>query len=74
MEFVVRSVVLPKLVEADDYHDFIQIEDAMNKVFNDRVFVTEVGFDSTKRQYVGIVYLGELPSNIKYIFDSSAFQ
>lgn len=52
------EVKLPRLITADDYHEFGRIEYTLRKLNGD-LSCCEVGFDGT--DYVGVVYCGEMP-------------
>lgn len=53
---------LPRLVKARDYHDFSYMEDVIRSVSERKVHVKEVGFDYDHGDYVGIAYVGRMPS------------
>lgn len=60
-----HSVSLPQIVEAQDYHDFAAIEQALNLIFKEKIKVEEIGFNPETGQYEGIVFAGRSAEAIK---------
>jgi hypothetical protein len=58
-------VSLPQIVEAQDYHDFVTIEEALNQVFEESVKVEEIGFNAETGQYEGLAFCGRSAEIIK---------
>lgn len=56
-------VELPKIIYADDYHDFNYFFTSVIKPLIKNAKVEELGLDIESQQYVGIVYIGKIPSD-----------
>ena len=59
------AVCLPQIVEAEDYHDFATIEEALNQVFDERITVEEIGFNCKTSMYEGLAFCGRSAKRIK---------
>lgn len=56
------TLKLPRLVTANDYHEFADIQRLLRIVTDRKVHVYEVGFDVDYSEYVAVVYVGRKPS------------
>lgn len=56
-------IELPKIIWADDYHDFNYFSTSVIKPLIKDAKVEELGYDTELRQYVGIVFIGKMPSD-----------
>ena len=59
------SVALPQILEAQDYHDFYNIECVLNQVFAEKIKVEEIGFNYKTGQYEGVVFCGRSAEGMK---------
>ena len=62
MSKMTLATTFPRLVFADDYHDFDSIEQTLRCVLNEQVIIEEVGFavfDGIGDKYVGIISINE---------------
>lgn len=50
------KIDLPKVVSALDYHDFDDMECFLNTLTDDKVFVTEIGFNVYDVHYYALMY------------------
>jgi len=58
------NIKLPKIIEADDYHDFDYIEDHLKKM-DKRLKCKEVGFaerEAPLSTYIGVIYTSRMPN------------